>query len=126
MNFVLNVLWIIFGGGIIIAFEYLIAGLLLCVTVVGIPFGLQAFKLAKLSLFPFGSDLEVDQEQSGAASALGLLGNILWLVFAGWWIFLSHVSIGIGLVLTIIGIPFALQHLKLAILSLWPFGRNVT
>lgn len=123
MRFLLNILWIIFGGGLLTALEYLLAGVVLSITVVGLPFGLQAFKLAGLAFMPFGKDLhEVPRSAPGAA--FGTLANILWLVLAGVWIFLSHITLAVGLAVTIIGIPFALQHLKLAVLALWPFGRR--
>lgn len=123
MNFLLNVLWIIFGGGLMIALEYLLAGVLLCLTVVGLPFGLQAFKLAGLGLMPFGKDIQ-EVPRSAPGAALGTLANVLWLIVAGVWIFLSHLGLALGLAVTIIGIPFAIQHLKLAVLALWPFGRE--
>lgn len=121
MDFLLNVLWVILGGGWLICLEYLLAGVLLCLTVVGIPFGLQCFKLAKLGLVPFGRDFD-DAPGAGVGSfAL----NVLWLVVAGIWIFLSHVVLGVGLALTIIGIPFAFQHLKFGMLALAPFGKQL-
>lgn len=120
MNAILNLLWIIFGGGIIIALEYAIAGALLCLTVIGIPFGVQAFKLAGLAIWPFGADI---REVEGGTGLVSAVGNILWFLLAGLWIGLSHLSLAIGLALTIIGIPFALQHIKLAVFALWPFGR---
>ena len=123
MQLLLNILWIIFGGGIAIALEYFFAGLLLCLTVVGIPFGIQAFKLAGLGLWPFGKDIaEVPRSTPGVA--LGTIANILWLALAGIWIFVSHIGLAVALALTIIGIPFAIQHVKLAVLALWPFGRE--
>ncbi len=121
MRLLLNVLWIFFGGGLIIWLEYLIGGLLLCLTIVGIPFGLQCFKIAGLALTPFGKDL-VEQKGSGG---IGFVLNVFWILIAGIWIFLSHVALGVGLAVTIIGIPFALQHLKLAFLALAPFGQRV-
>ena len=124
MRFLLNLLWIVFGGGLVIWLEYMLGGLLLCLTIVGIPFGLQCFKLAWLGLVPFGKEVEVDAESAGSG-LLGLVANILWLVFAGIWIFLSHLAFGLALAVTIIGIPFALQHLKLAVLALAPFGKRV-
>jgi uncharacterized membrane protein YccF (DUF307 family) len=111
----------IFGGGIVICVEYLLAGTLLCVTIVGIPFGLQCFKVAGLGLMPFGKDIEPDP-QAGVVS-FGL--NVLWFLVAGIWIFLTHVALGVGLLVTIIGIPFAFQHLKLGMLALAPFGQRV-
>jgi uncharacterized membrane protein YccF (DUF307 family) len=123
MRFLLNILWIIFGGGLVIALEYLLGGLLLCLTVVGLPFGLQSFKLAGLAITPFGKDIrEVPRGRTGAA--LGTVANVLWFLLAGVWIFISHVTLAVGLAVTIIGIPFAVQHLKLAVLALWPFGRE--
>ena len=121
MRLLLNILWVIFGGGFIIGLEYLLGGLLLCLTVVGIPFGLQCFKLAGLGLFPFGKDI-VDAPD---ASRLGCVLNVFWLVVAGVWIFLTHIGLALGLAVTVIGIPFALQHVKLALLALTPFGKRV-
>jgi uncharacterized membrane protein YccF (DUF307 family) len=121
---IMNILWAIFGGGFITALEYLVGGLLLCLTVVGIPFGVQCFKIAGLALFPFGKD--VTEAPGGAGTgALGLLMNILWFLVAGLWIFMTHVVLALGLAVTVIGIPFALQHIKLAVLALFPFGRRV-
>lgn len=121
MRPILNILWVIFGGGFIIWLEYMLGGLLLCLTVVGIPFGVQCFKIAGLGLLPFGKDI-VD---APGASPIGCALNVIWLVVAGVWIFLSHVVLGVGLAVTLIGIPFALQHLKLAMLALAPFGKLV-
>ncbi|MBI4818319.1 MAG: YccF domain-containing protein [Deltaproteobacteria bacterium] len=125
MTLLFNILWAIFGGGIVIWLEYVFGGLLLCLTVVGIPFGLQCFKIAKLGLFPFGKDVE-EIKQGLGVSTIGTVLNIIWIVFAGIWIFISHVTLGVSLALTLIGIPFALQHLKLAMLALAPFGRRST
>lgn len=121
---VMNILWAIFGGGLITAIEYAIGGLVLCLTVVGIPFGVQCFKIAKLSLFPFGKDVVEDATLPGSGF-LGLLMNVLWFLVAGLWTFITHIGLALGLAVTIIGIPFAFQHLKLAILALFPFGRRV-
>ena len=124
MRLLLNILWAIVGGGLLLALEYVIGGLVLCLTIVGIPFGVQCFKMAKLALFPFGKDV-VDDPGSAGGGILGLLMNVLWFLVAGVWTFATHVAIGAGLAITIIGIPFALQHLKLAVLALFPFGRKV-
>jgi uncharacterized membrane protein YccF (DUF307 family) len=120
MRLLLNLLWAILGGGFITAIEYLLAGLLCCLTVVGIPFGLQCFKIAGLALFPFGKDFS--GERSGVA---GFFGNVVWLIIAGVWIFLSHLAMAIPLAISIIGIPFAYQHVKLAMFALAPFGVKV-
>ncbi|HHH31235.1 MAG TPA: YccF domain-containing protein [Polyangiaceae bacterium] len=124
MRLLLNILWIVFGGGFVIFIEYLIGGLLLCLTVVGIPFGVQCWKIAHLGLLPFGKDIEHDRESAGGG-CLGTGMNVLWFLVAGVWIFLSHVALGLANAVTIIGIPFALQHLKLAMLALFPFGKRI-
>jgi len=124
MRTLLNVLWAIVGGGLITALEYVLGGLVLCLTVVGIPFGVQCFKLAGLALFPFGKEV-VEDPTSAGSGALGLLMNVLWFLVAGIWTCITHLGLALGLAVTIIGIPFALQHLKLAVLALFPFGRRV-
>ena len=100
--------------------EYVLVGLVLCLTIVGIPFGVQCFKIAGLALLPFGKDIDA---RPAADGALRVIGNVLWFVFAGLWIFLTHLALAVGLAVTIIGIPFAVQHFKLALLAVWPFGR---
>jgi uncharacterized membrane protein YccF (DUF307 family) len=124
MRLLLNLVWMVAGGGLVIALEYLLGGLVLCLTVVGIPFGLQCFKIARLGLMPFGKDL-VEARTGALGGALGLGMNVLWVVVAGIWIFLSHLALAAGLAVTIIGIPFAIQHLKLAFLALAPFNQQV-
>ena len=120
MNFLLNIAWLILGG-VLVGLAYLLGGIILCITIIGIPFGLQCFKIAGLGFTPFGKTMD----DVGGTFALGFLGNLLWLVFAGFWIFLTHIGLAIGLAVTLIGIPFAFQHLKLAMLALWPFGTRV-
>ena len=115
-----NILWVIFAG-IWLALAYAIAGLLFCITIVGIPFGVQAFKLAGLSLWPFGRTV-VPKSEGGC---LEVGANIVWLVLFGWEIFLGHLVAGAILCITIIGIPFGIQAFKLSVLALWPFGRVV-
>lgn len=117
MRLVLNLLWAVFGGGLLLALEYLVAGLLCIVSVIGIPFAPQCFKLAGLALFPFGKDFT-----GGSRGVVSGLFNVVWLVIAGVWIFLSHLALAVSLAVTIIGIPFAVQHVKLAMLALLPFG----
>ena len=124
LRLILNLAWAILGGGLITAIEYAFGGLILCLTVVGIPFGVQCFKLAGLALFPFGKD-NVDDPQSLGGGFLGVVMNVLWFLVAGIWTFLTHVGLALGLAVTIIGIPFALQHIKLAMMALFPFGRRV-
>jgi len=121
MSLLGNILWIIFGG-LFTCVEYLVAGISLCCTIIGIPWGLQAFKLGILSLLPFGSEV-VDTPASDGA--LPLVANIVWLVVWGWGIALTHLLFAGLCGITVIGIPFALQHWKLAKLALWPFGKDI-
>ena len=116
-----NIIWLIFGG-INIALEYFVAGLILMLTIVGIPFGLQSFKLGILALWPFGTKVEWMQSQPGCLSTLM---NVLWFFVGGIWIFLTHIFYGFILCITIIGIPFGKMHFRLAKLALSPFGRAV-
>jgi uncharacterized membrane protein YccF (DUF307 family) len=116
-----NILWLLFGG-FVIALEYVISSILLIITIVGIPFGLQTLKLAGLALWPFGKEIHTNETASGC---LLTIMNIIWILIGGIWISLSHAIFGILFVITIIGIPFAKQHFKLAGLALTPFGREV-
>lgn len=121
MSFLGNVLWFVFGG--FFAFVgYVVGGLLLCLTVVGIPFGLMSIRLGFASLAPFGKQVV---ERPNANSPLRVLFNILWIVLFGWGIALAHLSSALALAVTIIGIPFAVQHVKLVPLALLPFGRDL-
>jgi uncharacterized membrane protein YccF (DUF307 family) len=121
MSFLGNLIWLIFGG-LIVALEYLVSSILLFSTIIGIPFGLQTLKLAGLALWPFGKDTRVVETSQGCLSTLM---NLVWILVGGIWICLSHVVFGIILGITIIGIPFAKQHFKLATLALTPFGREI-
>ncbi|HKJ41852.1 MAG TPA: YccF domain-containing protein [Sunxiuqinia sp.] len=121
MNTLGNLIWVIFGG-FFIFLEYLFGGLILCLTIIGIPFGLQTLKLAQMALWPFGKRIEY---MDYAPGCLSTFLNILWLIFAGIPIVLTHLVFGILFAITIIGIPFARQHFKLMSLALTPFGRRV-
>ncbi len=116
-----NILWIVLGGFLVFLW-YLLGGLILCLTIVGIPFGVQCFKLSVLALAPFGRSVVSTERFSGC---LATLMNILWLLVAGVEIALLHMVLAALLALTIVGLPFAKQHLKLASLALVPFGRRV-
>jgi uncharacterized membrane protein YccF (DUF307 family) len=116
-----NILWLILGG-IVIAIEYLIGSLALFITIVGIPFGLQTLKMSCLAIWPFGRESRVHSRSSGC---LYILMNIIWLIFGGIWIALTHAVFGLVLCITIIGIPFGLQHFKLTSLEISPFGRDI-
>jgi uncharacterized membrane protein YccF (DUF307 family) len=115
-----NVLWFVLAG-VWLGIGYAAAGLALCVTIIGIPFGLQAFKLAGFVLWPFGRTVVTAR----ADGVLEVVFNLLWLVLVGWGIFLMHLASGALLCLTVIGIPFGIQSFKLSALALWPFGRRV-
>ncbi|MDI3526208.1 MAG: hypothetical protein PWR03_391 [Tenuifilum sp.] len=114
-----NIIWLIFGG-IVIALEYFISSFILIITIIGIPFGLQTLKLGILALWPFGTEIKSNPNSTGCLSTIM---NILWILVGGIWISLSHLLFGILLAITIIGIPFAKQHFKLASLALTPFGK---
>lgn len=116
-----NIVWFIFGG-LCAALGYFIGGLVLCFTVIGIPFGLQSIKLGVAILAPFGKEVV---EREHANSTLRVLFNVVWLVLFGWGIMLAHLISALVLTVTIVGIPFAKQHIKLIPLSLFPFGRDL-
>ena len=121
MSLIGNILWLIFGG-LLAGLGYILGGLLLCLTVVGIPFGLQSIKLGWATFAPFGKEVV---ETEDANSVLRILFNVLWLVLFGWEIAIAHLVHAAILAITILGIPFALQHVKLVPLSLFPFGRTL-
>jgi uncharacterized membrane protein YccF (DUF307 family) len=119
MRLLLNILWFIFGGWIS-GTAWIVAGLILAVTIVGLPWTPAAFRLAGFSYWPFGRIL-IDRDDGPASCLL----NVLWLLLAGWWLALHHVVLAIPLAVSIIGLPFAFQHLKLAAASLTPVGKMV-
>jgi len=121
MNTLGNLIWIIFGGFIIFLL-YLFGSLVLFITIVGIPFGVQTLKLAVLSLMPFGKDVRQGERASGC---LYIIMNVIWILFAGIEIAITHAVLAILFAITIIGIPFASQHIKLAALALMPFGNDI-
>lgn len=119
MSFIGNILWIILGG-FFSALAWCISGLLCMLTIIGIPLGIQCFKIAGLTMAPFGKEVE-----NGNLHAVNVLANILWIVLLGWELCIMHACIGLLLCLTIIGIPFGKQHFKLAALALLPFGARI-
>jgi uncharacterized membrane protein YccF (DUF307 family) len=121
MSLVGNLLWLIFGG-FLSGLGYIVSGLLLCLTIVGIPFGLMSMRIGVATFAPFGKNVV---ERPDANSPLRIVFNIIWLVFFGWGIALAHVASALVLFVTIIGIPFAVQHIKLIPLALFPFGRDL-
>lgn len=116
-----NVLWFLLAG-VWLAIGYAITGVIFCITIIGIPFGLQLFKLAGLALWPFGRSAVM---KPGEPGLLATVANVIWLVLFGWGMFLASLASGVLLCITIIGIPFGIQAFKLSLLALWPFGREV-
>lgn len=121
MKTLLNIIWMVFGG-LIIAIEYAVSSLLMMITVIGIPFGLQTIKLAGVSLWPFGTDIVSSGWPSGCLA--GIM-NVIWWFLGGLAIALTHLGWGVFFCITIIGIPFGKQHFKLMRLALFPFGKEI-
>lgn len=128
MTVILNLLWLVFGG-FFAGLAWLVAALLMIVTIIGIPWAGAAITVASFTLWPFGR-VAVDRRALTGRSDLGtgpigLIGNIIWFVVAGWWLALGHLALAVSLAVTIIGIPFAWQHVKLAILAIAPIGQEI-
>ena len=119
MRLILNVLWFIFGG-FLSGLGWIIAGVIMAITIIGLPWTPAAFRIASFSFWPFGR--VVAERDLGAGS---VLLNIIWFIFAGWWLALMHLIWALALAITIIGIPFAWAHLKLAGIALWPVGKMI-
>lgn len=117
-----NILWLILGG-LLVALYYWIVGLLICITIIGIPFGVQLIKLGNFALWPFGHEVQSGPNDSGC---LSILMNVIWILVGGIEIALLHLSFGVFCCLTIVGIPFGLQHFKMALLALVPFGKTIS
>lgn len=120
MKTLLNLIWLVLAG-FWLAVGYAIAGIICCVLIVTIPFGIASFRIAGYTLWPFGRTV-VDKRTAGAGA---LLGNLIWIVFAGWWLALGHLTTGIALCLTVIGIPLGLANFKLIPVSLLPLGKEI-
>ena len=120
MRVVLNLLWLLFGG-IVVVIAYALLGLLFCALIVTIPFGIACLRIANYALWPFGRTIEVRRD----AGIPSLIGVILWVVLAGWWLAVGHVAHGVALCLTIIGIPLGLASFKLVPISLLPLGVRI-
>jgi uncharacterized membrane protein YccF (DUF307 family) len=121
MNFLGNIIWLIFGG-FFTALGYFVGGFILCLTVVGIPFGIQCFKIGGLVLFPFGNKVVSDSSNTGS---LSIIFNIIWLLCGGFYTAIMHVVWDMLLSITVIGISFGRQHFKLIQVSLMPFGKRI-
>jgi len=128
LSLLLNIAWIVCGG-LGMAIGWFIAAVVMVLTIVGIPWAKAAFNIALYTLLPFGQKAVSRADYSGqddiGTGALGVLGNIIWLVLAGWWLALGHLVVAVLLAVTIIGIPFAWAHLKLAGIALWPIGKVI-
>ncbi|MBL7669215.1 MAG: YccF domain-containing protein [Bdellovibrionaceae bacterium] len=127
MNILLNILWLFFGGWTT-ALGWFVSSFFLAISIVGLPWARAAFNIGLLNLWPFGSDVVSRKKITGpdlGTGFFGLLGNILWFVFFGWWLAFVHLGWTILLGITIIGIPFAVQHWKLAKISLAPIGKSI-
>ena|ERR1700688_2076929 len=128
VSLLLNILWIVFGG-LWMAVGWLIAAVLMTITIVGLPWARAAFNIASYTLLPFGqravSRAQYSSNEDVGTGPLGILGNIVWLLLAGWWLALGHLITAILLTVTIVGIPFAWAHLKLAGIALWPIGKII-
>jgi uncharacterized membrane protein YccF (DUF307 family) len=123
IRFILNVLWFFFGG-LVTGLGWLLAGVLLAITIVGLPYAGAAFRIAGFAFWPFGKEI-VHREVGLASGPLGLVLNVIWFVLAGWWLALGHVMVAVAEAITIIGIPFAIKDLQLAYIALAPIGRDV-
>jgi uncharacterized membrane protein YccF (DUF307 family) len=122
-SLLLNVLWILFGG-FYMALAWLIASVIMVLTIVGIPWARAALTIAAYTLLPFGHTV-VSRATGIGTGLLGFIGNLVWLILAGWWLALGHLLTAALLAVTIIGLPFAWAHLKLAGLALWPIGKDI-
>ncbi|MCC6137335.1 MAG: YccF domain-containing protein [Bdellovibrionaceae bacterium] len=128
INLLMNILWLVFGGWSV-ALSWFFASFIMAISIIGIPWARAAFNIALLNLWPFGSKV-VERAAFNKTSDIGsgfwgLIGNIIWVVFAGFWLFLLHVFYGLLFCITIIGIPFGLQHFKLAMISFMPIGKKI-
>jgi len=128
LSLLLNVLWMVFGG-LEMALGWLVAAVIMAITIIGLPWARAAVNIAQYALLPFGYRAVSRAEYLGrndiGTGPLGVLGNVVWLVLAGWWLALGHLVTAVVLAVTIIGIPFAWAHLKLAGLALWPIGKVI-
>ncbi len=121
MNLLLNIVWLIFGGFIVVI-GYLLGSILLCITIIGIPFGVQCFKLAGLAIAPFGREV---REKEPPGGCVAIVMNIIWIILPGLELALIHLTLALLFAITIIGLPIAAQHLKMTRLALIPFGFEV-
>ncbi|MDQ2190054.1 MULTISPECIES: YccF domain-containing protein [unclassified Vibrio] len=123
-----NIIWFLLGG-VFMGLAWWFFGLLAFISIIGIPWGRACFVIGNFSFFPFGQEVisrdELTNQQDIGTSPFGLIGNVIWFVFAGFWLAVGHILSAVACFITIIGIPFALQHLKLAVISLAPIGKTI-
>ena len=123
-----NILWLIFGG-FLMGLGWWLAGLIAAITIVGLPWAKACFVIGQFAFLPFGKEAvsrnNVTQQGDMGTGALGLVGNVIWFVFAGWWLAIGHLCSALACFLTIIGIPFGIQHIKLALMALAPIGKTI-
>lgn len=123
-----NILWLIFGG-FLMGLGWWLAGLIAAITIVGLPWAKACFVIGQFAFLPFGKEAvsrkNVTQQDDMGTGALGLVGNVIWFVFAGWWLAIGHLCSALACFLTIIGIPFGIQHIKLALIALAPIGKTI-
>lgn len=126
--FILNAVWFVLGG-FFAGLAWLFAGIIMAITIIGLPWARSCFVLARYTFWPFGYDIVSREDVRGrgdiGTGALGTVGNVIWFVLAGWWLAFMHIVAAAGLAVTIIGIPFAWAHVKLALASLFPIGKTV-
>jgi len=120
VKLLLNLIWLVFGG-LWLALGYVVAGIICCVLVVTIPFGVASFRMASYALWPFGRTI-VDRPTAGAMSTIG---NVIWILVAGWWLVLGHLTTALAQAITIVGIPLAIANLKMIPVSLVPLGKEI-
>lgn len=120
MRLILNIIWLILGG-FWLSVGYVLAGLLLCLPIITIPWAIASFRIATYALWPFGRTV-VAKSSAGVGSSVG---NVIWIVLAGWWLALMHILSGVFMALTIIGIPLALANFKMVPISLFPLGKDI-
>ena len=121
MRFLGNIIWLLFGG-LLVAVIYWLVGLLMCITIIGIPFGIQLFKLGGYALWPFGHELV---DKPGEPGCLSIMMNLIWILLGWWEIAAIHLVCGLILCITVIGIPWGLQHFKMALSAIFPFGKEI-
>jgi uncharacterized membrane protein YccF (DUF307 family) len=128
MIFILNIIWFVLGG-FFAGLGWILAGIIMALTIVGLPWARSCFVIARYTFWPFGYDIvsraELNGQEDLGTGTLGTIGNVIWFVLAGWWLAAMHLTAAVALAISIIGIPFAWAHVKLALASLFPIGKTV-